>query len=127
MKTKFLKFLVVFVPFTLFLFVTQYFIIETLKETRYFFYSTASIYIFHFFATFLIYIFVLFIHKNYENKAGFAFITCGLLKMMAAVVFLIPLIQNKQINALNDVIAFFIPYFFFLVLETVFVVKILLK
>jgi hypothetical protein len=68
-----------------------------------------------------------FVNKTFSDKTGFAFIACGVLKMMGAIVFLLPLIQNKEINAINDVLAFFIPYFLFLFLETSYIVKILNK
>jgi hypothetical protein len=116
-------FLLVLIPFTLIFFGIQYFVIDHLKSSLEFFYSTWSIYTFHFIATLLIYLFFLFVLKTFPDKAGFAFMACGILKMMAAVVFLLPLILNKDQEALNDVLAFFIPYFLFLTIETIFCVK----
>lgn len=127
MIQKLKPFLFTLIPFTLFFFGIQYFIVDLLKEQLYtFFYSTWSIYIFHFSATILVFLFVLFVHKTYPDKAGFAFMACGLLKMLAAIVFLLPLIQNKE-AVLNDVLAFFISYFLFLFLETFFALRILNK
>ncbi len=125
MKKKLQSFLLVLIPFTLILFGIQYFAVAHLKQTTTFFYSTWSIYIFHFFATLLIYLFIVFVKKTFSDKTGFAFMACGLLKMMASIIFLLPLILNKEQSALNDVIAFFIPYFLYLLLETVYTVKML--
>ena len=125
MNKKLKSFLLVLIPFTLLFFSLQYFVVEHLKETKTFFYSTWSIYTFHFFATLLIYLFIVFVQKTFSDKTGFAFMACSLLKMMAAVIFLLPLIMNKEQSALNDVITFFIPYFLYLLLETVFTVKML--
>lgn len=125
MTQKLKPFLIVLIPFTLILFVIQNYVIGSFSETQTFFLSTWSIYTFHFCATLLIYLFVLFVQKTFPDKTGFAFMACGLLKMMAAIVFLLPIILNKEQMALNDVIAFFVPYFLFLALETVFALKIL--
>ncbi|WP_291871522.1 hypothetical protein [Maribacter sp.] len=127
MIQKLKPFIITLIPFTLFFFGIQYFVVDGLKEQlNIFFYSTWSIYVFHFFATTLIFLFVLFVHKTYPDKAGFAFMACSLLKMLAAIVFLLPLIQNKE-PVLNDVLAFFIPYFLFLFVETFFTLKIINK
>lgn len=123
MIQKLKTFLIVLLPFTLFFFGIQHFAVEQLKETNVFFYNTWSIYTFHFFATLLIYIFILFVHKTSSDKIGFAFMACSLLKMIAAIVFLLPLILDREKSALNDVLSFFIPYFLFLLVETVFIIK----
>lgn len=125
MNKKLKSFLLVLIAFTVILFSIQNFVIEYLKQTNTFFYNTSSIYIFHFFATLLIYLFVVFVQKTFPDKTGFAFMACSLLKMMAAIVFLLPLILNDEANALNDVIAFFIPYFLYLAFETTLTVKML--
>jgi len=125
MNKKLQYFLLVLIAFTFILFSIQYFIVEHLKQTITFFYSTSSIYIFHFFTTFLIYLFVFFVQKTFSDKTGFAFMACSILKMLAAIIFLLPLILNKEIHPLNDVIAFFIPYFLFLLLEIIYTVKML--
>lgn len=125
MNKKLKSFLLVLIAFTLILFSIQYFVIEHLKQTKTFFYSASSIYIFHFFATLLISLFIVFVQKTFPDKTGFAFMACSLLKMMAAIIFLLPLIHSEETNALNDVIAFFIPYFLYLAFETTFSVKML--
>jgi hypothetical protein len=127
MKNKLLSFLIVLIPFSLILFGFQQFVVNKLGLDISLFHNTWSVYLFHFTATLLIYISVLFVNKTFSDKTGFAFMACGLIKMMASVVFLLPLIQNKELDAINDVITFFIPYFLFLLLETVYIVKLLNK
>lgn len=58
---------------------------------------------------------VLFVNKILPDKTGFVFMGCSLLKMMAAFVFLLPLIQVKEQYGINDVFAFFYSIFFILV------------
>ncbi|WP_055447228.1 DUF6168 family protein [Lacinutrix mariniflava] len=127
MKNKLITFSTILIPFSLILFALQYFVVTKLVSDLALFYSTWSVYLFHFIATLLVYMAVLFVNKTFSDQTGFAFMACGLVKMMAALVFLLPLIQNKEIDALNDVLAFFVPYFLFLLLETVYVVKVLNK
>ena len=119
-------FIIYFIPYTLLLYLLNKLIISR------FFYdlkletNIVSIYLFLFTATMFIYFFLVFVNKKYPEKTGFAFLTTGLLKMMASVVFLLPLIQSKKI-VVNDVIAFFVPYFLFLIFETIFAVRLINK
>lgn len=126
MTKKLLSFLLILFPFTLVFFGIQYFAVNAIKnETNIFYYSTWGIYVFHFFVTLLIYLSILFVNKTFPDNTGFAFMACSLLKMMASVLFLVPLIQMEEVSVLNDVFAFFIPYFLFLFVETYFALKLL--
>ena len=78
---------------------------------------------FHFIATLLIFYLMHIVQKAAPEKVGFTFMGCSILKMMVAIVFLLPLIRNNNEAVLNDVISFFIPYFLFLTVETFFCVK----
>ena len=51
----------------------------------------------------------------------------SLIKMMASIVFLIPLLQSDLKSQIPDVSAFFIPYFLFLFFETIFAVRLISK
>lgn len=122
--SNFLKYLI---PFSIVLFLAQHFTVENLFKDIPFFYSTWSIYVFHIIVTIASYLFLLFVHKNFPEKAGFTFMGIGLIKMMAGVVFLIPMIQSDTIDRIPDVAAFFIPYFLFLFFETIFAVRLINK
>jgi hypothetical protein len=122
---KLVAFLKYFIPFSVILFVSQHFITAALAVKNAFFYQTWSIYAFHAIATLLIYLFLLFVNKTFPDKTGFAFLACSIIKMMAVVVFLIPLIQSDVKDPIIDVATFFIPYFLFLFFETFFAIRLI--
>ena len=124
---QFYNFLKLLFPFSIVLFFIQYYAVGAFFENISFFYSTWSIYIFHLITTLLSYALLVFVNKNFADKTGFAFMGLSLVKMMAAVVFLIPLIQSDLKDQIPDVSAFFIPYFLFLFFETIFAVRLISK
>ena len=127
MTTPFLKFLKLFTPYALVLFGLQYFTTLQLFSDIPFYYSTWSIYVFHIVITLVAHLCLLFVHKNFPEHAGFTFMGLGVIKMMACVVFLIPLIKSDTVSRIPDVAAFFIPYFMFLLFETIFAVRLINK
>lgn len=124
---KFLSFLKYLIPFTLLLFAAQYYGTVAWSTHHDFFYATWSIYLFLFVTTLLIYVLLLFVNANFPDFTGFAFLGTTFVKMMAAVVFLIPLIQSEGRETNLDIAAFFIPYFLFLLFETVFSIRLINK
>ncbi|WP_188049310.1 hypothetical protein [Flavobacterium sp. GP15] len=124
---QFYKFLKIIIPFSIVLFFVQYYLIETFFKNISFYYSTWSIYLFHLVVTLLSYSFLLFVNKTFADKTGFAFMGFSLIKMMASIVFLIPLLQSDLKSQIPDVSAFFIPYFLFLFFETFFAVRLISK
>ncbi|MCD0469443.1 hypothetical protein [Flavobacterium sp. JAS] len=122
--TDFLKY---FLPFSIVLFVAQYFAMQFLSDKFVFLYSAWSIYLFNIVATFLVYLFLIFVHKNFANYTGFAFLGASFIRMMAAIVFLIPLIKAHVKNPIVDISTFFIPYFLFLLFETYFTIRLINK
>jgi hypothetical protein len=122
--TDFLKY---FLPFSIVLFVAQYFDMQFLSDKFVFLYSAWSIYLFNIVATFLVYLFLIFVHKNFANYTGFAFLGASFIRMMAAIVFLIPLIKAHVKNPIVDISTFFIPYFLFLLFETYFTIRLINK
>jgi uncharacterized membrane protein YcgQ (UPF0703/DUF1980 family) len=124
---KVVDFLKFFVPFSIVLFATQYFAMQSLSETLDFFYQAWSIYTFNIVATFLVYLFLIFVNNNFKDYTGFAFLGASLFRMMAAVVFLIPLIKAGVKDPIIDISTFFIPYFLFLFFETYFAIRLINK
>lgn len=124
---KILPFLKYLIPFTLLFFVAQYYGTAAWSAHHEFFYATWSIYLFLFVSTLLIYLLLLFVNLNFPDFTGFAFLGTTFVKMMAAVVFLIPLIQSEGRETNLDIAAFFIPYFLFLLFETVFAIRLINK
>lgn len=124
---KFLSFLKYFFPFSIVLFSAQYFIVTNVFADVSFFYSTWSIYAFHIIITLLSHLFLLFVHQTFPDKTGFTFMGISVVKMMAAVVFLIPMIQSDTIDRIPDITIFFIPYFLYLFFETIFAIRLINK
>lgn len=125
MKQQLLDFLKIFIPFSIILFVIQYLIINFVLVDIEFYYSTWGIYSFHILATFVIYIVLVLIHKNFRDNTGFAFMGGSLLKMLAAVLFLLPMmVKNEEYRFIN-LLSFFIPYFLYLIFETIYAVRLI--
>ncbi|HSD14516.1 MAG TPA: hypothetical protein VLB74_07700 [Flavobacterium sp.] len=125
MKEKILPFLKQFLPFSVLLFFVQKILVENYFTGITFYYETLSIYLFHFICTLLFFFFLVFVNQTFFDKTGYAFLATGILKMMASVVFLLPLIQSDLTDKKPDVIAFFIPFFLFLLFETIHSVRLL--
>lgn len=123
----FLRFFIYIIPFSFVLFLSQFYIVSTFFVTTSFFYSTWSIYLFHLLITLFSYLFLVFVNNTFPDKTGFSFMGVSLLKMMAAVLFLIPLLQSEVKNQIPDVAAFFIPYFLYLFFETIFAIRLINK
>ena len=124
---KIVDFLKYFIPFSIVLFVVQYFTMQSLSEKLIFFYSVWSIYIFNVTATFLVYLLLVYINKNFSTYTGFTFLGASFFRMMAAVVFFIPFIKIDIKDPIIDLSAFFIPYFCFLLFETYFTIRLINK
>lgn len=125
MKQHLLKFLLRFIPFTIILFCLQYFLSLTVFYTTEFYFSVLAIYAFHVLATFIIYVCLVWVHKNFSDNTGFAFMGGSLLKMLAAVLFLLPIMLNGSANPFESILSFFIPYFLYLIFETFYAVKLI--
>lgn len=119
-----------FIPALLFLitlplFFIQKLAVDSLSVNYLFFYSVWNIYLFHFVVTLVILSILFIVSKKAPNYTGFAFLGFILLKMVAAIVFLIPLIKMENVSKIPDFISFFIPYFLYLFLEIVLTLRLL--
>lgn len=110
---------------TLLLHGAQNIVQKNIFDSILFYYPTYVIYFFHFTITFLILLSLIAVKNVFFEKTGFAFMALSLLKMLASVIFLLPLIQSEKFNYIPDVIAFFIPYFIFLFFEIFYSIKLL--
>jgi hypothetical protein len=81
--------------------------------------------VFHFIVTLVILSALYLVNKKAPNYTGFTFLGFILLKMVAAIVFLIPLIKMESVSKIPDFISFFIPYFLYLFLEIVLTLRLL--
>lgn len=125
MKQILLKFLLRFIPFTLVLFFIQYFLRSTYFQDIEFYYSLPAIYLFHIIATLLIYFSLLAVFFNFKEYTGYAFMGASLLKMLAAVLFLLPMLLERTDNPFANILSFFVPYFLYLIFETIYAVKLI--
>lgn len=124
MKKHTFAFLKLLVPLTIALCALHYALVTYVVTWYDFQLSIVAIYGFHFVLTFLIYFFLLYVSRTFFDRTGYAFMACSLLRMMASVVFLWPLIEGGDSFAV-DVMAFFIPYFIYLTIEVLYVVKLM--
>ncbi len=124
MKKRITSFLKSFIPFSLLLCGIQFGSIKYLFELE-LYYNTFSIYAFHFLATLSIYLFLVYVNNTFSDKTGFAFMGSSLLKMLAAILFLLPMMLDDVLNPFQDIVAFFIPYFLFLIFETIYAIRLI--
>lgn len=125
MKKQLIRFVKNLFIFSLVLFLIQYGFTSVFLEEIDLFYSVPIIYLFHIVSTFAVYAFLLFIYSWFPDKAGFAFMGGSLLKMFAAVLFLLPMLLSDAPNRLANILSFFIPYFLYLAFETLLAVRLI--
>ena len=124
MKLSILNFLKRFIPFSIILFFLHFFIIEKFLNHS-FFYPLYAIYLFQIITTALVCFVIIYINEKSSENTGFTFMALSILKMLAAILFLIPLIRLDKDQKLPDVLTFFITYFAFLFFELTFIIKLL--
>lgn len=125
MKNYFIRFFIRLIPFTILLFIIQYLVVTYLLGQVDFYYQTFAIYLFHFLTTLIIYLGLLLVYRNFREYTGYGFMAASFLKMVAAIVFLLPMLLNYEDHAFENLLAFFIPYFLFLIFETYYAVKLI--
>lgn len=113
--------------FTAACFLLQYFIQDYLAGQFTFIIPLWRIYTFLVFLTLAGYLMVLFVHFRDPEKTGVAFIAIGFIKILAAVLFLYPLISAAGGDLVIQVLAFFAPYFLYLGFDTYFTVRLISK
>ena len=89
------------------------------------YYSLTSIYAFHITSALLVTLVIQLVHANFKDYAGFAFIGTSLLKMLAAILFLLPGFLSEDKPNFINILNFFIPYFLFLIFEAIQVIKLI--
>lgn len=125
MKKEFFFVLKTLIPLTIILFFSHKFIISNYSNYNEAFYKIESIYIFHLLVTLIICLSLILVKNSFYDKTGFAFMTLSVLKMLASILFLLPLIQQEYGIPMLDIATFFIPYFIFLFYEIIFSISLL--
>ena len=90
----------------------QYFASETA-----FFFPVWQVYAFHIIITFLLFTVINYKHSKGSTQIFNTFMVSTFLKMILAILFLLPLLMADFENKQPDVFNFFIPYFLFLFFE----------
>lgn len=111
--------------FTIILYSIHSYIVQTYFDSINFYFETWEIYAFQFVTVSALIYFLQHRSKIKPDKVLNTFVILSLLKMVAVLIFLLPLFLNKTISPRPSVFAFFIAYFIFLILETRYAVKIL--
>lgn len=126
MKSKqYISFILLLLGFSLILFLIHFSIVNWIVSDLNFFYPVWGIYLFHFLITVTLFSILYFVGKHFPQFVGFSFMALILFKMIAAIVFLLPLIRMKDVSKIPDFISFFAPYFIFLLIEILLTMKIL--
>ncbi len=81
------------------------------------YYSLSTIYAFHFLFVFSVFVILLYVKNTRPSYVLQFFIALTLIKIVASLLFLIPVFSGKSPNPGRDIIQFFLPYFIFLVAE----------
>jgi len=121
------KFLVQLAIFTIIIFGLHSYIVQNYFTTTDFYFETWKIYAFQFISVAALIYFIERRSKIKPDKVFNTFVILSLIKMIAVVIFLLPLFFKKTPNPKPAVFSFFIAYFIFLILETRYAVKILNK
>lgn len=81
------------------------------------FFPIWQIYLFHFMVTLALYTLINYKYSQSTTKIFNAFMLSTMVKMVLAILFLLPLLLSSLDDKIPDVFNFFIPYFIFLIFE----------
>jgi hypothetical protein len=102
--------------FTIFLFIVHFYTLNQFFDGTLYF-PVWTIYVFNAVLVFLVYAIITYKNKKGSKNMYQLFLGLTTLKMILAIVFLLPLFLGKSDHAQLEVINFFIPYFLFLGFE----------
>lgn len=116
MTKEITSFIIKLIVFTLLLFGVHYYILNQFFDGNLQF-PLYTIYAFNAILVIIVYSVISYKNKQGSKKMYQLFLGLTILKMVLAVVFLLPLFLGKSAHAQLEVINFFIPYFIFLGFE----------
>ncbi len=119
------KFVIQLTIFTIIIFGIHTYIIQNFLASTEFYLDTWKIYAFQIITVTLLIYFLNHRSKIKPDQVFNTFVLLSLLKMVAVIIFLLPFFLDKTINPKPAVFSFFAAYFIFLILETMYAVKIL--
>lgn len=109
------------------LFAIHQYVLHYFAGSFVFFFPLWHIYVFHILVATVIYTIINYRYSNGKTEIFNIFMGITLIKMILAIVFLLPLLLSDFLKKQPDVFNFFIPYFIYLFLEVFFVTKFLQK
>lgn len=126
-KSRQISFIIQNVVFTIFLFLAHRYLLSYFAENRSFFFPVWQIYMFHFIITTALYTIINYKYSKGNTDIFNTFMLSTFLKMVLAILFLLPLLLSEMDNKQPDVFNFFIPYFLYLFFEVFSLTKFLNK
>lgn len=121
------SFLFQLILISLVLFGVHQYILHYFASSFIFFFPLWHIYVFHILVAITIYTLINYRYSKGNTEIFTWFMGITLVKMILAIVFLLPLLLSDFQKKQPDVFNFFIPYFIYLFLEVFFVTKFLQK
>lgn len=110
------SFIIKLIGFAIFLFAIHYYILSQFFDVELHF-PIWTIYVFNAVMVFLVYSIITYKNRQGSKKMYQLFLGLTTLKMILAIIFLLPLFLGKSEHAQLEVVNFFIPYFLFLGFE----------
>jgi len=116
-KTRQFSFLAQNIIFTLVVFAIHTYLVSYFADSSTFFFPIWQIYAFHFTVTTFLYTIINYKYSNGKTDIFNTFMLSTFLKMVLAILFLLPVLLSDLVNKQPDVFNFFIPYFLYLFFE----------
>lgn len=107
--------------------VLTYFSLETIvnKYDISSFLGISQISLFHFSLSVCVISVIYTIHSFLKKYTAFAFLGTALIRMIAIIIFIFPLIKNTEKTPISDALFVVIPYFIFTIVEAIFTIKLI--
>lgn len=104
-----------------------YFSLETIvnKYEILSFLGISQISLFHFSLSVCVISIIYTIHSFLKKHTAFAFLGTALIRMIAIIIFIFPLIKNTEKTLISDALFVVIPYFIFTIVEAFFTIKLI--
>lgn len=89
------------------------------------FLGISQISLFHFTLSVCVISVIYTIHSFLKKYTAFAFLGTALIRMIAIIIFIFPLIKNTEKTPISDALFVVIPYFIFTIVEAIFTIKLI--
>lgn len=126
-KSRQISFLFQNIVFTIILYGVHSYLLSYFATETLFFFPLWQVYLFHLIITTILYTIINYKFSKTHKDIFVTFMAITLVKMLLAIVFLLPLLLSDFVNKQPDVFNFFIPYFLYLFFEVYSITKFLQK